>query len=172
MSGNLCHRSCSESEIKEKTFILYSDKFSWFNLYGSFLKLVCELYNIGWHWGLYENILHASWWYSPSQYGEVNIIMTSAIYSHTTQNKAIQYYYYYIIWSWLYSEIPMYTVYVRLQVQALQLSSTLLTEVVRIRQACVGLPTPFSQIIVALTLLPLPGCLYIWWFLWILLGKS
>ena len=26
------------------------------------------------------------------------------------------------------------------------MSSTLLTEVVRIRQACVGLPTPFSQI--------------------------
>ena len=47
----------------------------------------------------------------------------------------------------------MYTVYVSLQ--ALQLSSTLLTEVVRIRQTCVGLPTPFSQIIVALTLLPL-----------------
>ena len=75
------------------------------------------LYNIGWHWGLYENILHASWWYSPSRYGEVNIIMTSAVYSHTTRNKAIQYYYYYIIWSWLYSEIltiPMYTVYVDL----------------------------------------------------------
>ena len=33
--------------------------------------------------------------------------------------------------------------------QALQLSSTMLTEeVVRIRQACVGLPTPFSQIMV------------------------
>ena len=30
-----------------------------------------------------------------------------------------------------------------------------ITEVVRIRQACVGLPSPFSQIIVALTLLPL-----------------
>ena len=70
----------------------------------------------------------------------------------------------------------MYTVYVSLQ--ALQLSSTLLTEVVRIRQACVGLRTPFSQIMVALTLLPLlnictlPGCLYIWWFLWILLGNK
>ena len=54
----------------------------------------------------------------------------------------------------------------------------MLTEVVRIRQACVGLPTHFSQIIVALMLLPLlnicilRGCLYIWWFLWILLGKS
>ena len=50
--------------------------------------------------------------------------------------------------------------------QALQLSSsTLLTEIVRIRQAGVGLPTPFSQIIVALPLLnicTLPGCLYIW----------
>ena len=58
--------------------------------------------NIGWHWGLYENILHASWWYSPRWYGEVNIIMTSAVYSHTTRNKAIQYYdYYHIIWSWL-----------------------------------------------------------------------
>ena len=61
----------------------------------------------------------------------------------------------------------MYTVY-DVSLQALQLSSTLLTEVVRIRQACVGLPTPFSEIIVALTLLPLlnictlPGCLYIW----------
>ena len=95
-----------------------------------------HLYNIGWHWGLYENI-----------------IMTSAVYSHTTRNKAIQYYYYYIIWSWLCSEILtilMYTVYV--SSQALQLSSTLLTEVIRIRQACVGLPTPFLQIIVALTL--------------------
>ena len=30
-------------------------------------------------------------------YGEVNIIMTSAVYSHTTRNKAIQYYYYYYI---------------------------------------------------------------------------
>ena len=59
------------------------------------------LYNIGWHWGLYENIMHASWWYSPSRYGEVNIIMTSAVYSHTIRNKAVQYYYYYIIWSWL-----------------------------------------------------------------------
>ena len=72
--------------------------------------------------------------------------------------------------------ICMYTVYVSLQ--ALQLSSTLLTEVVRIRQACVGLPTPFSQIMIALTLLPLlnictlPGCLYIWWFLWIILGNK
>ena len=75
------------------------------------------LYNIGWHWGLYENILHASWWYSPSRYGEVNIIMTSAVYSHTTRNKDIQYYHYYIIWSWPYSEILtifMYTVYVGL----------------------------------------------------------
>ena len=44
----------------------------------------------------------------------------------------------------------MYTVYVSLQ--ALQLLSTLLTKVVRIRQACVGLPTPFPLIIVALTL--------------------
>ena len=105
--------------------------------------------------------------------------MTSAVYSHTTRNKAIQYYYYYIIWSWLCSEILtilMYTVYVSLQ--ALQLSSAMLTEeVVRIRQTCVGLPTPFSQVLVALTLLPLlnictlPGCLCIWWFLWIL-GKS
>ena len=63
------------------------------------------LYNIAWHWGLYENILHASWWYSPSRYGEVNIIMTSAVYSGTIRNKAIQYYYYHIIWSWLYSKI-------------------------------------------------------------------
>ena len=67
---------------------------------------------------------------------------------------------------------------VSLQALQKQLSSTVLTEVVRIRQACVGLPTPFLQIIVALTLLPLlnictlPGCLYIWWFLWIILGKS
>ena len=143
------------------------------------------LYNIGWHWGLYENILHASWWYSPSRYGEVNIIMTS-VYSHTTRNKTIQYYYYYIIWSWLYSEILtilMYSVYVglhRCKLTTLSLtiqlsSSTLLTEVVRIRQAGVGIPTPFSQIIVALPLLnvcTLPGCFYIWWFLWILLGKS
>ena len=72
--------------------------------------------------------------------------------------------------------IRMYTVYVSLQ--ALQLSSTLLTEVDRIRQACVSLPTPFSPIMIALTLLPLlnictlPGCLYIWWFLWILLGNE
>ena len=76
-----------------------------------------QLYNIGWHWGLYENMLHTSWWYSPRQYGKVNIIMTSAVYSHTTRNKAIQYYYYYIIWSWLYSEILtilMYIVYVGL----------------------------------------------------------
>ena len=50
----------------------------------------------------------------------------------------------------------MYTVYVSLGLQALKLSSTMLTEeVVRIRQACVGLPTPFSQIMVALKLLPL-----------------
>ena len=34
------------------------------------------------------------------RYGEVNIIMTSAD-SHTIRNKVIQYYYYYIIWSWL-----------------------------------------------------------------------
>ena len=51
-------------------------------------------------------------------------------------------------------------------------------EVVRIRQACVGLPTSFLHIIVAPTLLPmlnictLPGCLWIRWFLWIALGKS
>ena len=51
------------------------------------------------------DILHASWWYSPSRYSEVNIIIPSAVFSHTTQNKAIQYYYCYIIWSWLYSEI-------------------------------------------------------------------
>ena len=88
-----------------------------------------ELYNIGWHWGLYENILHASWQYSPSRYGEVNIIMTNAVYLHTTWNKAIQYYYYYIIWSWLYSEILtilMYTVYVHwCKLTSLTLSSTL-----------------------------------------------
>ena len=104
--------------------------------------------------------------------------MASAVYSHTTRNKAIQYYYY-IIWSWLCSEILtllMYTIYVSLQ--ALQLTSTMLTkEVIRIRQACVGLPSPFSQIMVTLTLLPLnictlPGCLCIWWFLWIILSKS
>ena len=69
--------------------------------------------------------------------------------------KAIQYYYYYIIWSWLYSKIQtflMFTVYVglhwcKLTSLTIQLSSsTLLTEVVRIRQAGVGIPTPFSQI--------------------------
>ena len=58
----------------------------------------------------------------------------------------------------------MYIVYVGLQgyidvsLQALQLSSTLLTEVIRIRQAGVGLPTPFSL----LNICALPGCLYIW----------
>ena len=40
---------------------------------------------------LYENILHFSWWYSPRRTGSVNIIMTRAVYSHTTLN-AIQYY--------------------------------------------------------------------------------
>ena len=50
------------------------------------------------------------------------------------------------------------TIYVSLQTRnlaGLQMSSTMLTEeVVKIRQACVGLPTPFLQIVVALTLPP------------------
>ena len=136
-----------------------------------------QLYNIGWHWGLYENVLHASWWYSPSRYGEVNIIMTSAVYN---RNKAIQYYYYYRIWSWLCSEILLFACTLFMWAykpynchqhwHCLPKSSGL--------EACVGLPTPFSQIMVATTLLPLsniytlPGCLYIWWFLWTLLGTA
>ena len=49
----------------------------------------------------------------------------------------------------------------------LRLSTKVLTEdeVVKIRQACVGLPTPFSQIMVALTLLNMIAWLslsYIW----------
>ena len=55
----------------------------------------------------------------------------------------------------------MYFFYVSLQ--ALQLSSTLLTEVVRIRQACVGLRTPFSQIIVALVVTTIAKHLHIAW---------
>ena len=95
------------------------------------------LYNMGWHWGLYENILHASWWYSPIRYGEVNIIMTSAVYSHTTRNKAIQFYYYYIIWSWQYSEILtilIYTVYVALHWCKLTSLTTVINIAYRSRQ--------------------------------------
>ena len=62
----------------------------------------------------------------------------------------------------------MYTDNVIVSLQALQLSSTLpMLSDQSIRQACAGLPTPVSQIIVVLTLLPLlnictlPGCLYI-----------
>ena len=33
-----------------------------------------KLYNIGWHWGLYENILHASWMIFTEPVGELNII--------------------------------------------------------------------------------------------------
>ena len=59
-------------------------------------RVIFKLYNnnnIRWlYFGLYENILHFSWWYSPRRTGSVNIIMTRAVYSHTTRNKAIQYY--------------------------------------------------------------------------------
>ena len=63
------------------------------------------LYNIGWHWGLYENILDTPWMISKEAKGEFFSLMASAVYCHTTPNKAIQYYHYYIIWSWLCSEI-------------------------------------------------------------------
>ena len=134
-----------------------------------------ELYNIGWHWGLYENILHASWWYSPSRYGEVNIIMKSAVYSHTTRNKAIQYYYYYIFEADSTQKYLLFSctlsMYIDVSLQALQLSQHCLALVVRIRQACVWLPNSFlANYCCTLTLLQLlnictlPGCLYIWLF--------
>ena len=87
--------------------------------------------------------------------------MTSAVYSHTTRNKSIQYYCYCIDWSWLCSEILtilMYAIYVSLQ--ALQMQC-LPKKSSGFRQACVGLPTPSSQNMVALTLLP---CLNIFTF--------
>ena len=113
MAGNYEFRKNKENKQKVVDFLnikyLLNRMSDWNKIYSSdrckprptTYPIIEELYNIGWHWGLYENILHASWWYSPSRYGEVNIIMTSAVYSHTIQNKAIQYYYYYVIWSWL-----------------------------------------------------------------------
>ena len=129
-----------------------------------------ELYNIGWHWGLYENILHASWWYSTSRYGEVNIIMTSAVYSHTTRNKAIQYcYYYYIIWSWLCSEILLLS-HVHCLCKLTNLTTVINNAYRRSSQVtgtekfqCIGLPTPFSQIMVASYITTIVKHLYIAW---------
>ena len=73
-------------------------------------SVIQTLYNIGWHWGLYENILHVSWmiFNEPGMVSWTSF-MTSAVYSHTTRNKAIQYYYYYIIWNWLCSEILLFS---------------------------------------------------------------
>ena len=54
------------------------------------------------------------------------LFMASAVYSHITQNKAIQYYYYNMIWSWLCSEILtilMYTVNLEALQQRLPKSS-------------------------------------------------
>ena len=111
----------------------------------------------------------------------------SIAYSHTTWNKAIQYfyyYYYYLIWSWLYSEILtllMYTVYVGLHWCKLTSLTTVINIAYRSRQdqtSLCWLTNSFlanyccTYVTTIVKHCTLPGCLYIWWFLWILLGKS
>ena len=66
------------------------------------------LNNIGWHWGLYENILHASWWWARwvSSWQVHYILIQPGI----KPSSPVQYYYY-IIWSWLYSEILTIIIY-------------------------------------------------------------
>ena len=78
------------------------------------------------------------WWYPTSPVGASGIssFMASAVYSHATRNKAIQYYYYYIIWSWLCSQ----TEYSSHSVYSCTNCSLLLTEDEVVRMpACVGL---------------------------------
>ena len=145
---------------------------------------VWYLYNIGWHWGLYMRIYCTRHeWYSPSRYGEVNIIHDKCSIFSYNRNKAksIQnYYYYYIIWSWLCSEevltILMYTVYVSLQYAYRRRRQDSDKLVLAYQLLSRKLWLHYFTILPILNICTLPGCLRgclcIWWFLLILLGKN
>ena len=47
--------------------------------------------NFGWHWGLYKNILHETRMISYEPWRVGFHFLASAVYSHTTRHKAIQY---------------------------------------------------------------------------------
>ena len=62
--------------------------------------------DIGCLWGWYKNIPHEPWKYCTSPQDGCGMFMASTVYSlNHTHTKAIQYYYYYTIWSFMLKNV-------------------------------------------------------------------